>query len=340
MHRYRKEVKIWKEKKEREGELGAQKQSLNASFSSHESNDSEFELANLPFDSTGGGDAWQLRKQSGNNNDSYNSSFSSIDSYGSQASASVEPMPIRNMIAQQQHMQKQQQQLQMQIQQQQQQLQMLQLQQQQQQHGAAMPTFTTSGSQGFGTMTGFRPMTQLGHSSFNNSVQSLQPEQALMPFVSQHTSVSDYHSSGTSSHPSSSFAGSQSSGFAHGSYSSGFGHGSQHSQQHAGHNSGGMSSSYTSQAGQHSYGPDASTSGLMASSTVTDGMSPHRAAFFNDLAHQNAAAFPSQSTRHAGNMLNDDSSEHLGRYLGGMDLGQQQQEGGGNHDDQNKSRSV
>ena len=95
MRRYRKELKAWKDKKENEA-LSGQKQaslsdSMNNSFSSQDSIDSEFSLDHLPSNSSG--DAWAPRK---NFYDSMNSSFSSQGSLDSEFS--LEPIPIGRMI--------------------------------------------------------------------------------------------------------------------------------------------------------------------------------------------------------------------------------------------------
>jgi hypothetical protein len=97
MRRYRKEVKIWKDKKETEA-LNAQRSSLSesqhsmhSSYSSVDSADSEYSLDH--FNSQSSGEAWNPRK---NFSESMNSSFSSCGSVDSEFS--LEPIPIDRMI--------------------------------------------------------------------------------------------------------------------------------------------------------------------------------------------------------------------------------------------------
>lgn len=92
MRRYRKEVKIWKDKKDAEG-LGkgsSHENTMNNSFSSLDS-ESEFSLDHLTSQSSN--DAWAPRK---NFYDSMNSSFSSNCSVDSEVS--LEPIPIGQML--------------------------------------------------------------------------------------------------------------------------------------------------------------------------------------------------------------------------------------------------
>jgi hypothetical protein len=91
MRRYRKEVKIWKDKKENEaliaqrsGSLSESQHSMHSSFSSVDSGDSEYSES---------GEAWNPRK---NFSESMNSSFSSCGSVDSEYS--LEPIPIDRMI--------------------------------------------------------------------------------------------------------------------------------------------------------------------------------------------------------------------------------------------------
>jgi hypothetical protein len=122
MIRYRKEVQIWKDKKDRERAAESLQwnrtslvQSMNTSFSS--------------VDSSKTGTSWQPRNPSSLQQEAMNSSYSTLDSCESEFS--LEPMPINNTIQMQMHMQMQQMQMQqMQIQQQQ----LYQHQQQKQQH--------------------------------------------------------------------------------------------------------------------------------------------------------------------------------------------------------------
>lgn len=98
MRRYRKEVKIWKDKKESEAlnaqqsrSLSESQHSMQSSFSSVDSVDSEYSLDN--FNSQSSGEAWNPRK---NFSESMNSSFSSSGSVDSEFS--LEPIPIDRMM--------------------------------------------------------------------------------------------------------------------------------------------------------------------------------------------------------------------------------------------------
>ena len=99
MRRYRREVKLWKEKKETEAITGKTQGSLHShdsmdnSFSSIDSA-SEFSMeAHLNANSVSTTDAWAPRR---NFYDSMNSSFSSTCSIDSEAS--LEPLPIGSML--------------------------------------------------------------------------------------------------------------------------------------------------------------------------------------------------------------------------------------------------
>ena len=98
MRRYRKEVKIWKDKKESEALIAQQSRSLSesqhsmqSSFSSVDSVDSEYSLDH--FTSQSSGEAWNPRKTF---TESMNSSFSSCGSVDSDFS--LEPIPIDRMM--------------------------------------------------------------------------------------------------------------------------------------------------------------------------------------------------------------------------------------------------
>jgi hypothetical protein len=104
MRRYRKEVKIWKDKKDlealaanstgnpKQGSTHENTNSMNNSFSSLDS-ESEFSLDHVNANSISSSDAWAPRK---NYYDSMNSSFSSSCSVDSEFS--LEPLPIGQMV--------------------------------------------------------------------------------------------------------------------------------------------------------------------------------------------------------------------------------------------------
>jgi len=97
MRRYRKEVKLWQEKKEMEAHSGLKQGSIhdgmNNSLSSSLHSESEFSLDQL--NSQHSNDAWASRN---NFYDSMNSSISSSCSIDSEVS--LEPLPIGNMLRQ------------------------------------------------------------------------------------------------------------------------------------------------------------------------------------------------------------------------------------------------
>jgi hypothetical protein len=141
MHRYRTEVKIWKDKKDREAEAGSMggSGSLNptsfiptsTSYSSVDSSNTNFSANDLPPEGQHRANAsWQPRNQSSIQHESMSSSYGSGDSCESELS--LEPMPINNNVQMQMQLQMQLQQMQMQMQQNQQN--QLHNQQQQQQH--------------------------------------------------------------------------------------------------------------------------------------------------------------------------------------------------------------
>eukprot|EP00339_Tiarina_fusa_P009786 CAMPEP_0117069038 /NCGR_PEP_ID=MMETSP0472-20121206/48386_1 /TAXON_ID=693140 ORGANISM="Tiarina fusus, Strain LIS" /NCGR_SAMPLE_ID=MMETSP0472 /ASSEMBLY_ACC=CAM_ASM_000603 /LENGTH=451 /DNA_ID=CAMNT_0004791343 /DNA_START=162 /DNA_END=1517 /DNA_ORIENTATION=+ len=93
MRRYRKEVKIWKDKKDNEALAGkgSAHESINNNSISSLDSESEFSLEHITSQSTN--DAWAPRK---NFYDSMNSSFSSSCSVDSELS--LEPIPIGDML--------------------------------------------------------------------------------------------------------------------------------------------------------------------------------------------------------------------------------------------------
>jgi hypothetical protein len=281
MHRYRKEVKIWKDKKEREEEAAASSMggsgslnrasfnSMNNSLSSVDSSDTEFHLNDLPFEGPrqqGAGTSWQPRNQFSLHESLNSSSFSSVDSCESELS--LEPMPINKMQVQvqmqmqqqqQRYHQQQQQQHQQQQQQQQQQPQHYQQQhyqqQQQQQQANSQADFIANGATHQGSMTSFPAIgggyvnatfNVMAPGNYGNaSINSLVPNDSLLGVSS--SQVSDHTSNYTS-----------------------------------GHTSGGFSSSYASGISGHSSGLHSSV-GLFSDLAVTEGMPPHRAAFFQPI---------------------------------------------------------
>jgi hypothetical protein len=111
MMRYRREVKVWKDKKEMEEEAHAMAKhanfmnQMNASFSSVESSDTNVD--SLADESTRS-EPWN-RSKGGIMNEAFNTSFSSVDSGASGASAfSYEPEPIQTIIHRQQQILQQQ----------------------------------------------------------------------------------------------------------------------------------------------------------------------------------------------------------------------------------------
>ena len=244
MHRYKREVKVWRDKKEKESEevslagAGSNKESnfmraMNSSFSSVDSSDSDFNLDDLPVEKIHS-DPWQPRKQS-SNYDSFNSSFSSVDSRASDFS--LEPLPIRNMIVQQQLMRRQEQQQQ---------------QQHQQQFGDSKPQYVSSNHSPMMPPYALPPGVQFGHSSLS----SLQPMDSLLGVPSSH--LSEYASGNMSGHGSGLSS----------SYASGLASGTSYA------------TASTDPASSYSSGMHASI-GLFPPSAVTEGMPPRRAAFFD-----------------------------------------------------------
>ena len=226
MLRYRKEVKMWKDKKEREAEatsMGGSRSlnhasfnsTMNNSFPSVDSSDTELRLNDLPSEEASGqeraGSSWQPRNPP-SLHDSLSSSYSSVES-----ELSLEPMPINTMQLQ----------MQMQIQIQMQQMQMQQhqrhhqQQQQQQQHYTnAYQQHQANSQVNFIANANQRSMTLFpalgggyGNASFNlmapgnygnASSNSLAPSDALLGVSS--SQVSDYTSSNPSGHTSGNFS--------------------------------------------------------------------------------------------------------------------------------------
>lgn len=236
MIRYRKEVKIWKDKKERELEaasLGgsgslnrASFNSMNNSFSTADSaSDTELRLNDLPSENPSkqqrAAASWQPRNTS-SLHESLNSSYSSVDSLESEPS--LEPMPIKNTLQLQMQMQIQIQMQQMQMQQQQIQMQQTQMQQQQQHYPHAYQQHQANSQANFIANANQRSMTSFpallgggyGNAPFNimsppaanygnGSNNSLAPNDALLGIST--SQVSDYTSSShTPGHSSGNFS--------------------------------------------------------------------------------------------------------------------------------------
>jgi hypothetical protein len=196
MHRYRNQVKIWKDKKEREEEAA-----------SMGGVDGGFRLNDFPFQGTmqqgaGGGASWQPRNQF-SLHESLHSSYPPVASCESELS--LEPMPINMMQMQEMQMQQQQHRY---HQQQQQQLYQHVYQQQQ---ANSQASFIANANQGF--MPSFPAIGGgYGNASFNMmapgnygnaSINSLAPNDSLLGVSS--SQVSDYASNHTSGHTSGGF---------------------------------------------------------------------------------------------------------------------------------------
>jgi hypothetical protein len=227
MRRYRTELKLWKEKKEREAEAASKGgsgslnrtsfNSVNNSFSSVDPNDTDspIEVPSQQRDRA----SWQTRNQS-SIHESLNSSYVSVDSCESELS--LEPMPINAMqmqmqIQMQMQMQLQIQQMQMQKQQRCQQQQQQQQQNyphvyQQQQANSSQANFIANANQG--SMTSFpargggygnTPLNMMAPGKYGNaSLNSLAPNDSLLGVSS--SQISDYPSSHTSGYTSGNFS--------------------------------------------------------------------------------------------------------------------------------------
>ena len=329
MLRYRQEIKVWKEKRAQITEMAAANalaggdDSYNNSYSSIESADSGIYMGGPDPTNPMMNSSFQMQQQQmtssmggyRNPQDSFNSSYSSINSNASDFSLDAMPMSAsiqQQYIQQQQLLQQQQLQLQ---------LQMAQLQQQQQH---VTPYQVGSFNQG----TDMNNSSNLGGSQSNfghSSMNSLGMNEAFrqQPLDSSSAQVSDYTSSWSNTDGSGAFStGSTSMNASYNNHHTGL------------HSSAGLfapSASSSMNMNMNSSGSN-SNNNNNNSSSIHGEMPPQRASFFNNpfLEHPldndlEPNSFPSN---HPSNTLEQSVSSQIGSQMDHLKIDQKEQEDG------------